>query len=238
MEVGKTPLEGVQDVNQDAFSKNKKFKLKLATIAASIVIVGTSAAYAYSYNNVVIPEGYDVIPKYIYAYNGVTIDSVANLYYTDDAKEAYPSLEKYKKLIIKNNQNVMQNDSILDIYISVPVVVSKQDPTYIKMQEVLEEVEQVKKENYWLIAIPSANDTILKYALMASSNDEETLVLAQEIAMKNGFSSMNISLEVGKSIWVVNPRLGELKEELKELQEKMTNNFVGYQNLTKNNKHV
>ena len=127
---------------------------------------------------------------------------------------------------------------ILGGYIDVPIIVSKEDPGYIRMQEILKEIKRIKKENYWLIAIPNSNDTILGYALKASGNEDEVIALAREIALKNGFNSINDNLTEGKSIWVINQRLGELKDEFNEVQDKLMSQNIKQYNLTKTNSYV
>ena len=228
-------------INKDAFLNNSKengrFKLAVAALATSVVILGSVAIDNY-FQNKSIPEGYEVAEKTIDINCGITVDYIVEQNYTDDISKVYPTKEEYKKMITEKNRNIIQDNIIWSDNILVPFLINKENPHYIRIQEIKEEINTIEKENYWVIAIPNKEDTIFKYALSASSNNEEALILAEQIAAKNNIHHTNSGITVGKGFWVINPKLGELKVELKQLYEDLVNNNQDKHNLTKKKNDV
>ena len=219
--------------------KRKKFKkkLNLKVIGTSVVAIGAAAIVAVSSSamgqwfkgffgkkEVNIPNDKTSIVFSIELERGDTVSEIADKFYNSDTKDVYGSFSNYTDEIEQANRRGMETMEAGEI-LKVPVIVDKDNPYYIEIVNIQKQIEELKKNNYWIKYKVQYGDRISSLALLASGSDKEIHDLVNEICSKNNISSKTVINE-GEEIWIINPELGNLKQQLNDAMEQLKQSLI------------
>ena len=198
-------------------------RIVIGTLITGFIILGAKALNNKpkeipETNNEVITMVVDIKTE-----RGDTFWEIGQKYKNEDCQSIYESLDKYVEAIKKANGKedtfFYKNDSLAaDTTISLPVVVDK-DNEYLSIKPLVEQkIQELVENEYWVDYVVKSGDNISSLAELASSSYEETIANEIEICRKNGISNPN-SLRDGQKIQIINPKLGELRWELRDLED-------------------
>ena len=84
-------------------------------------------------------------------HHGDTIYDVANKFYTDECEGVYDSVSNFQKEI-KEQNNINKFSSFVKVgdTIEVPVIVNKDNPYYVNIIEIQNEITNIETNNLWV----------------------------------------------------------------------------------------
>ncbi len=161
---------------------------------------------------------------------GDTIYDIASEYYNNAYTGIYPTLNDYATVI--QEQNGIQNPTRLEQgdSLRIPVITSNQNDHFIRALQIQQEIDEIKKSEYWVEYTIQFGDTISDLAAKASGDFRETPLLTKKIIAKNNLSGI---LREGITIYIINPKLGPLKIELQKVQDQFQQSLKETEEITK-----
>lgn len=219
----------VRNVSNKKIKKRQLKKVMAVTLAAASIITVMSLTGCNKNKEYVIPDDQIKVNISMQVEEGETISDVANKFYTDECEGVYNSVSNFQDEI-KEQNNINKFSSFVKAgdTIEVPVIVEKDNPYYLKIIEIQNEITNIENNNLWVRYTVQYGDRLSTIAEKASGSYSETYEITNIIASKNNMSNKSI-LNAGQEIWVMNPELGQLKSELNEAQEDFKLSLIGEQ---------
>lgn len=221
----------LRNVNRKRKDKYSLIKKGIAFVGAVVtfVTIGATAKEISKRKINDIPEDQAEFTISEFVDHGETVSGIANKYYTDDCEGVYNNFENYQRAI--QEENYLYGDEVsAGRTIKIPVIVDQNNPYYVdvlSLEKQISEFEQSKE--YWVRYTVKYGDRLSLLAEKASGSKSETYEILPEIASKNNMHSTDI-LREGQEIWIINPKVGELKQQLSDardlLIQSLTNNQV------------
>jgi len=216
-------------VNISYLSKKIPQKIKLIKLGAAILIVACSFSFlvACGAKESVVNSIPDNQIEYTIKYNvkdGDTLFDISKMFFDEDCENVYNSFNDYLASI-RNDNNLSNSHIEPNDVLNIPVIIDSNNEYYLRVLEIENKIEELKNNNLWINHTVKYGETISYYAALASTNYEETLMIASDIRQKNNLSNNNI--QEGSTILIMNPELGNLKLELNEAQLELYNSLVG-----------
>jgi len=217
----------IRNINTKNNSKKKLYRISLivGSVSLAVFLFFQILGLRKKYKTNELDSDQIKIVLNIDVNNGDDTFDIANKFFTDDCKEVYSSVENYEKQIIQENNmsNLERLDSINTLEegqeIKIPIIIKSDNPYYVRILQLENEIAKLTDTNYWVNYIVESGDSIAYLASLASSSTSETVEITQKIMDKNNLKKGEI-LQIGRRILIVNPKLGELKNELNgNLQE-------------------
>lgn len=198
-------------------------RIVIGTLITGFIILGANALINKpkempETNNEVITMVVDLETE-----RGDTFWEIGQKYYNEDCQSIYGSLDEYVKAIKKANGKedtfFYKNDFLAaDTTISLPVVVDK-DNEYLSTKPLIEQkIQELVENEYWVDYVVKYGDTVSSLAELASSSYDETEANEIMICEKNNISKSD-SIKEGQHLKIINPKLGELRWELRNLED-------------------
>lgn len=226
----KTSFGTVRKVNAEKLQKTKLYKKAAAAIAtASIVVVMSIIGVGCESKQISeIPSDQVKYTITIQVNADDTISDIADRFYNDDCDNVYNSVFNYKNEII--NQNNLSKTGFIKAgnKIEVPVIIDKDNSYYLRIQEIEKEIKTIEENELWVKYTVEYGDTVTTIASFASGDYFETYEIADKIISKNSMRNGSL-LNAGEKIWIMNPKLGDLKLELNNLKEDLKLSLMGEQ---------
>lgn len=165
-----------------------------------------------------IPSGYILTEIKDKIESGDTITSIANEYYDEETYSGmYPTALDYTTAILEQNELEETTTIHPGETISIPVVIHEKDEIYTEIKAIESAIAKIKQEDLWVDYVLQAGDGILDLAAKASGSIDETYSIAADIRAKN----KDCRFWDGDTVSIMNPKLGQLKTQLRELQEQL-----------------
>ncbi len=218
----------VDHINRAALNRTKgKIKLRRRRAAAGALIITTHLLAAIMGAKISdslkvdppqasIPNGYVLTEITDIIESGDTITDIASEYYDIGTYSGiYPSAIDYTKAILEQNElgdytTIHPGESI-----TVPVVANSNNEYYIRIQVLKDAIKQIQQTNLWIDYEVKPGDTYSALAAKASGSISETYRIMEEIIRKN----KDNSFLPGDIVTIMNPELGPLRLELREMEE-------------------
>lgn len=220
----------VRNINSGKIKNTKLYKKAAVVIATAsiIAVVALTSAGCMPKQISEIPSDQIKYTITIQVNADDTISDIADKFYNDDCDNVYNSVSNYKNEII--NQNNLSKTGFIKAgsKIDVPVIIDKDNPYYLRIQEIEEEIKSIEENELWVKYTVEYGDTVTTIASFASGNYYETYDIANKIISKNSMRNGSI-LNAGEKIWIMNPKLGDLKLELNNLNEDLKLSLMGEQ---------
>ena len=219
----------VRKVNYKKIERTNKFKIVTSVIVSSAILIGMLAGIIIdkfkSQKDYIIPS--DKVKTFITLdiEKDDTISEIAADFYSDECKLVYESFSDYVDEIKKQNGISKFGDHIEPgEELEIPVIVDKKDKYYLAIQEIKNQIKDIEENHLWVKYVVKPGDSYTELAELASGSYEETYELYSKIITKNNVPSNR--LREGMEIWIMNPKLGELKTQLREIEEQFKQSFV------------
>ena len=212
--------KNIRMINQRALQRKLKLQKTLATIAITIAAVGCLVTFIVTTTkdneepvSLTTPSGYVQMMIEVDSDNLNSVHELATEYYDQDL---YGDLDYFVQTIINAN-GLSKYGSIGDKdTITIPVFVDVDNPCYQELKRIEAEMKKIKEEAYWVDYTVQYGDTISGLAAKASGSYGETIGLVNDIMRRNNFT--NSLIYDGQKIQIINPALGPLKIQFKEMQ--------------------
>lgn len=225
----KTVFGTIRNICESAIAKAKKRNLRKRKVDAPALIVSFALGAALTLGGVKmvdtftpdepqpsIPNGYILTEITDRVESGDTITGIANEYYNANTYAGmYSTPIDYKNAILEQNNlkdytTIRPGDSI-----AIPVVVNINNEFFVRIQVIKDTIKQIEAEDLWVDYILQSGEGILSLAAKASGSVNETYQIADKIKERN----RNANFWYGETVSIMNPQLGQLKTELKELEQ-------------------
>lgn len=219
----------VRNISNKKLKKRQLKKVMAVTLAAASIITIMTLTGCNKDKEYIIPDNQVKVSVSVELESGDTIYDVANKFYTDECEGVYDSVSNFQKEI-KEQNNINKFSSFVKVgdTIEVPVIVNKDNPYYVNIIEIQNEITNIEKNNLWVKYTVEYGDSLSSIASKASGSYTETYEITNKIASKNNMGNKSI-LNAGQEIWIMNPKLGVLKAELNEAKEDFKLSLTGEQ---------
>lgn len=219
----------VRNISNKKLKKRKLKQVMAVTIATASIISIMTLTGCNKNKEYIVPENQMQVTISMEVESGETISDVANRFYTDECEGVYSSVSNFQEEIREHN-NISKFSSFVKAgdTIEVPVIIEKDNPYYLKILEIQNEISNIETNNLWVRYTVEYGDILSTIAEKASGSYSETYEITNKIASKNNMRTKSI-LNAGQEIWIMNPELGELKAELKVAQEEFKASLTGEQ---------
>lgn len=220
----------VKKINDKALStlktKLQKIKPVIALSASAIIFfsglaIGKASTNTEEKTNPVSVSDNQILTNIsVDVFSGDTVSEIADEFYNEDYDSVYGSKENFIKSIEETN-GIVDSKITSGSRIKIPVIIDEDNPSlqnYVSKQMELFELEENEK---WVKYTVKLDDNITSLAAFGSAanyvgvNEEE----AQEIIKRNNLPSNTIY--AGQELWIINPKIGELKLEVKEANKEL-----------------
>ena len=171
----------------------------------------------------VVPEGYVQIDIEIPVSSKATLSDIAELYYDEDSyPEYYTNFDDYMKSIAEKNElNGYNIPKYQNIY--VPVIVAENNVYLERIEQLNSELDTLKDQE-WVSYTIQSGDNLYGLAWKGSGDGNEVEKNLDRIIEKNGLKSSTII--AGDHIKIINPRIGEIKQEIEYLDEQLKSSLI------------
>ncbi len=206
----------INNLNHRKLSKEKpKRILKKAKHFALVTIVAKGNKHRKS-----IPNGYIQIYTTEQVGKNDTLKSIAEKYYNEDIYPYYyHSLDSYIEEIAQTNK--INKNNITPFQDLIIPVITSQNNIYLERIKMLQ--KQMKKLTVWVPYQIQSGDTISSLAYKGAGDNDEVYDIVKIIIQYNNISNTNI--EIGNTIYIINPQIGDLKKEIFQLKRSL-NDFL------------
>lgn len=216
-------------INYKAFKRNITYTLLTVTLVSSITggIIGYGLGKNSASKETTSPslDHEETIITFDEQLQSNTVSDLAYPYYRGDTAEAFESTEAYTNYVLKTNGIEDATKIPNNTNIEVPVVVSVDNEYFIEMKNIKKQIKDIEKNDLWISYTVKSGDLISSIAAKASGSLAETKEIEKEIMIKNGLNSDKI--KPGDVLLIYNPKLGELKAELNEVEQQLKDNLQG-----------
>lgn len=201
-------------------------KLKVAAVVGTLILVGSSIPIVSALINrnkkpeiSQVPDNRVVYTIDVEANKGDTLSELALEYYNDDCDSVYNSFDNYVDDIARGN-NIKDKDLIdSNTTYKLPVIIDKDNEYYVQILEKQQEINCLLKNEKWVSYVIKPGDSISALALLSSVDNNELISNTKSIIAHNGIDPNK--LQYGDVIEIINPKLGELKTQLSDLQNQL-----------------
>lgn len=200
--------------------KNLKYHLNQCTFALGLAgnFVQNAGAKEAPASEYLIPSNYIKMNIEISVDENTNIESIAKTYYVE---ELYPDFEYYCDMIKKEN-NIEYGVITPYQNIKVPVIV-RNDDIYLNSIKTLE--TELETLPIWVDYIVQNGDTIESLAHLGAKDSTEAIECVDRICRYNDIDKKDV-LKAGKTIYVINPKIGEIKKKIYSLEENLKSALV------------
>ena len=217
-------------INPKYRKPKRKLNLKLigtsvAAIGAVVVIGVTGSSIVRSFketfnkSEINIPNDKASVTFNVELQEGDTVSQLASKYYFDDTEDVYDSFSNYTRNIEQQNKRDI-DDIVEGEIVQIPVIVDKNNPYYIEIMNINKKIDDIENSNLWVRHKVEYGEDITKLAMLASGSRSETHKLAGYIYNKNHIGPKTVINE-GQELWIINPELGSLKQQLNDTLEQL-----------------
>ena len=213
-------------------NNNNRYKLnkcKVSLIVALVSVEALTALLGFKLGRNSVKTPVPIFPQeevvLLIAENvkpGETLDSITNKYYSDENASFFESRENYKNVIQSQNEIKYPDNIEAGQTLNIPVFVSINNSCYLQMKQIENELNDVIANEKWVDYTVKYGDTFEKLAYLASVDLSEAASISLEIQQRNKDhfpSGKAYLLQVGDTIKIINPRIGELKRNLASATE-------------------
>lgn len=219
----------VRNISNKKIKKRKLKKVMAVTLAAASIITVMTLTGCSKNKKYIIPDSQIKVSVSMQVEKGETISDIANKFYTDECEGVYNSVSNFQDEIKeKNNINKFSSFVKSGDTIEVPVIIEKDNPYYLKIFEIQNEITNIENNNLWVRYTVEYGDRLSTIAEKASGSYTETYEITSKIASRNNMGIKTI-LNAGEEIWIMNPEIGKLKAELNEAKEAFKLSLTGEQ---------
>ena len=174
-----------------------------------------------------IPEGYSKVYIDEFVDYGETLEDIANKYYTDNIATIYPDLNEYMDNIINKN-DIKYN--VINKYDSIKVPVIVENDNYY-LNEIDRLTKEIKNLDEWVPYTIMAGDTISELAWKGAGTADEAINNTSLIINNNNVDPSN--LQIGQTIYIINPEIGELKRQINDLYDQFIPTVTNSNSMTR-----
>ena len=219
----------VRNISNKKMKKGQLKKVMAVTLAAASIITIMTLTGCSKNKEYVVPDNQIKVNISMELESGETISDVANKFYTDECETVYNSVSNFQDEI-KEQNNINKFSSFVKAgdTIEVPVIVEKDNPYYLKILEIQNQISNIENNNLWVRYTVEYGDRLSTIAEKASGSYTEIYEITSKIASRNNMGTKSI-LNAGEEIWIMNPELGKLKAELNEAKEEFKLSLIGEQ---------
>lgn len=174
-------------------------------------------------NKIKLELPYNYIEIYLNEHIGKddTIESVAKKYYDNEIYyKIYENIDEYIDEICNLN-NIEPHELTPFQDISVPVLVHKDNVYLSRINELEKEIDSI---DTWVKYTVKNGDSIESLAYYAAGNSTEALANIESIKEYNKLSSNE--LNIGDTIYIINPKIGELKRDIVFLRHQLKESLI------------
>lgn len=208
------------------YKTNRSNKL-IALAVASVGFIGSLIGFQFGKHSVkqtvpTFPEEQVVLLIDEVVKSGENLDYITYKYYSPENAEFFESPENYKNVIQSQNEIKHPDYIAAGETLYIPVFVDVNNEYYIQMKAVENELNELIANEKWIDYTVKYGDTFDGLASLASGSFDEIASLSREIQERNKDhfpSGQAYLLQIGDTIKIINPRIGELKRQLAELKE-------------------
>lgn len=208
--------------------KNLKYHLRRITFAIALVVAvgkGTSTAFVSSTSEYIVPSDYIEMNIDVSVSENTKIPELAEMYYVEDI---YPNFNQYCDMI--RDENIIPYGIITPYQnITVPVIVNK-DNIYLNNIKNLE--KELETLPIWVEYEIQIGDTLSSLAYLGAKDSTEAMEYVDRIRRYNDIDKRNL-LYIGDKIYIINPKIGEIKRKIYSLEENLKSSLI----VTENSKH-
>lgn len=196
-------------------NKNRLYYVRgLSLVASAIVFISTLTGCGAVKKKQPNPGQAEISITYEVE-SGDTLSEIAQKYYTDECESIYDFTD-YEKIIEQENKAV---DNIeVGQKLEIPVIIDENNEYYLKMQYLKSEIKNIEQNDLWVPYTIQYGDRIEKLAALAAGNYEEIYIIKSKIMSHNHIGSI---YNEGDRIFIMNPKLGNLKLELQEAERNL-----------------
>lgn len=231
----KTEYGNVSNINQSKIKSNKNklqlrkniFALTLATTMYFTGIgVGKSMSRTIDNTHTVNLNPNKIVATIKTDVNaGDTLSSIVDKYYNEDYENVYGSKDNFMNSIV--NQNQINPDKLaVGQILMIPVVIDKDNPYFQEIISLTTKIKELEQNEKWIKYTVRLDDNLSILAGWGSGSYSVSREEENEIYNHNKLSSK--TLYPGQELEIINPKIGNLKIELRkaqrEFQESLINN--------------
>lgn len=219
---------GKVQVNEQAFSNGKKFKITRNKVIAGVLVasaiffagfqMGKSNGYDKGRASVAFPEDCIMEEVRVDVNSGDTLSEIASIYYNSNYESYYGDLYGYIDQIAEINR-VKPNKLSSDDVLTIPVIFDKSNPYYAQILDLKRQEKEIMENEYWVEYTVPAHTyiTMSHLAALSAAPGEEIVTATNEIVKRNKGRSNYHDRE--RVFEIINPKLGTIRTALYEAQK-------------------
>lgn len=227
----------IKYVNHDELKQRKKRRVRKDRVAALViggVILSAGAAKAdgkAAAAQPAMPDGFMQIYTTEQVDYGETLSDIASYYYNEETHDSYfLNFDNYVETIATTN-NISKNNISPFQNLIIPTIVAEDN---IYLQQINNLTQQLETLEKWVPHKIEYNDTILSLSYLGAGDTNEAYEIKNSILQRNNINGTTIY--AGDTIEIINPKIGEIKKEIAQLNDKLNQSLKNQNENTNLNK--